>query len=43
MIQTNEPQEPISENVPRYDAFYQVYRSLYPALKENFKQLAAAE
>lgn len=43
MIQTNPPQEPIPENVPRYEAFYQVYRTLYPALKENYKLLARAE
>lgn len=41
MIQTNAPQEPIPENVPAYEAFYQVYKGLYPALKDNYKQLAA--
>lgn len=43
MIQTNEPQPPISENVPKYEKFYQVYKSLYPAMKENFKLLSQAE
>ena len=43
MIQTNQPQNPIAENVPQYESFYQVYKSLYPALKENFKLLAKAE
>ena len=40
MIQLNPAQEPIPENVPRYEAFYQVYRSLYPAMKDRFKALA---
>lgn len=43
MIQTNPPQDPIPENVPRYEAFYRVYTSLYPALKANFKQLSTVE
>ena len=43
MIQTNQPQNPIAENVPQYESFYQVYKSLYPALKENFKLLVKAE
>ena len=43
MIKTNDPQDPIPENVPKYDGFYQVYKSLYPAMKENFKLLAKAE
>lgn len=40
MIQINPPQLPIPENVPQYEHFYQIYTSLYPALKENFKLLA---
>ena len=40
MIQLNPAQEPIPENVPRYEAFYQVYRSLSPAMKDRFKALA---
>ncbi len=43
MIQLNPAQEPIKENVPKYEAFYQVYRSLYPALKDRYKALAAVE
>ena len=43
MIQTNPPQDPVPENVPRYEAFYRVYASLYPALKANFKQLSTVE
>ena len=40
MIQTNPPQQPIPENVPKYERFYQMYRSLYPVLKDSFKQLS---
>lgn len=40
IIRTNEPQEPIAENIPEYARFYGMYRSLYPALKECYKELA---
>ena len=40
MIQLNPAQEPILRMCPQYEAFYQVYKSLYPALKENYKLLA---
>ena len=40
MIQTNPPQEPILENVPKYEKFYQMYRSLYPVMKDSFKELS---
>lgn len=43
MIQTNPPQEPIAENVPQYEKFYQIYASLYPVLKERFKALQTIE
>ena len=41
VIRLNEPQEPIAENVPKYDAYYQMYKKLYPALKDCYKELAA--
>ncbi len=41
MIESNPPQEPIAENVPEYEKFYQLYVSLYPSLKDRFKALAA--
>ncbi len=41
MVQSNPEQGPIEENAAKYEASYQVYRSIYPALKENFKKLAA--
>ena len=40
MVTVNPPQEPIEANVKEYEKFYRVYTGLYPALKENFKQLA---
>lgn len=42
MIRLNPPQEPIPENVPQYEAFYRVYTSLYPALKESYQLLKNA-
>jgi len=41
VIRLNEPQEPIAENVPKYEAYYQMYKKLYPALKDCYKELAA--
>ncbi|MDL2236434.1 xylulokinase [Christensenellaceae bacterium OttesenSCG-928-K19] len=32
--------EPIAENVKIYNDYYQTYKSLYPALKDNFKKQA---
>ncbi len=40
LIKVNPPQAPIPENVEKYEKLYRVYTGLYPALKENFKQLA---
>ena len=40
VIKTNPPQNPISQNSAEYEKFYKVYRSLYPALKNNFSELA---
>ena len=41
LVQVNEPQSPNQEQVAVYEKFYQVYRGLYPALRENYKALAA--
>ena len=30
----------IRENIPKYDTYYQMYRKLYPALKDFYKELA---
>ena len=43
MIQTNPPQEPIAENVPKYEKFYQMYRSLYPVMRDSFKELSTLD
>lgn len=40
VIKTNSPQNPISQNSAEYEKFYKVYRALYPALKNNFSELA---
>ncbi|MCH5283257.1 MAG: xylulokinase [Treponema sp.] len=40
VIKTNPPQNPISQNSAEYEKFYKVYRALYPALKNNFSELA---
>ncbi len=41
VIKLNEPQNPIAANSSEYEKFYAVYRSLYGALKENYKALSA--
>lgn len=41
VIRTNPPQSPIKENIPEYEKFYQMYRSLYLALKDSYQKLAA--
>jgi len=41
MIKRNPAQEPIAENVPKYAAVYDLYKKLYKANKELFKDLAA--
>ena len=40
VIKTNSPQNPISQNSAEYEKFYNIYRALYPALKNNFSELA---
>ena len=40
VIKTNPPQNPISQNGAEYEKFYNIYRALYPALKNNFSELA---
>ncbi|MBR3764895.1 MAG: xylulokinase [Clostridia bacterium] len=41
MIKRNPTQNPIEENVPKYAAVYALYKKLYQANKELFKDLAA--
>jgi len=40
MIRINNVQEPIAEHVPKYAKVYEIYRKLYPANQELFKELA---
>lgn len=43
VIKTNPPQNPISQNSTEYEKFYNIYRALYPALKNSFSELAKIE
>lgn len=43
LIDVNPPQEPIAGNVEKYEKLYKIYTGLYPALKENYRQLAELE
>ena len=38
MIQTNPAQQPDAQASEQYERFYQVYQSLYPALRESFQR-----
>ena len=40
LIGVNAPQAPIAENMDKYEAFYAIYRALYPALKTQYQALA---
>ena len=39
MIRVNPAQQPMAENVPQYARVYEVYRKLYGANRELFKEL----
>jgi xylulokinase len=39
-VKTRDESSPSSKRHAEYDAYYQLYRSLYPSLKEHFKTLA---
>lgn len=41
VIRTDKVQEPVQENIPQYETYYQLYRTLYPAMQEQFAALAA--
>ncbi len=43
IIGTDKICEPIEDEAKVYDAYYKVYTSLYPALRENYKALASVE
>ena len=40
-VRTGENQQPVPENSAAYEPFYQLYRELYPALRDSFHTLAA--
>jgi len=40
IVKTDKVQSPNKENVPEYEKYYQLYREIYPALKEKFAKLA---
>lgn len=40
IIRTNPSQQPIAQNSDRYEQFYALYCSLYPALKDGYAKLA---
>ena len=40
-VRTGENQQPVPENSAAYEPFYQLYRELYPALRNSFHALAA--
>lgn len=42
VVKFNPAQSPIAENSDRYEQFYQIYRGLYPALKDSYKALSEA-
>ena len=40
VIRTNPPQNPVAEQSAEYEKFYQIYKSLYPALRDAYHNLA---
>lgn len=40
VVATDKVQEPNAENVPVYESYYQLYREIYPAVKEQCRKLA---
>lgn len=40
VIEVNKIQEPNTQNVGEYEKYYQLYREIYPALKESFSKLS---
>lgn len=40
VVSTDKIQQPNAENVPKYEQFYQLYREIYPAVKEQLQKLA---
>lgn len=40
VIEVNKIQEPNAQNVGEYEKYYQLYREIYPALKDSFSKLS---
>ncbi len=40
IIEINKVQEPNAQNVGEYEKYYQLYREIYPALKDSFSKLS---
>ncbi|MBQ8568871.1 MAG: xylulokinase [Oscillospiraceae bacterium] len=40
IITADKVQEPVAENIPQYEKYYQLYTQIYPAAKENCAKLA---
>ncbi|MCD7740598.1 MAG: xylulokinase [Ruminococcus sp.] len=40
VVEVNKICEPNKENVPKYESYYQLYREIYPAIKEQCAKLA---
>ncbi|MBS6445086.1 MAG: xylulokinase [Ruminococcus sp.] len=41
IIKTDKVQAPINDNIPKYEKYYQLYREIYPAIKEQCQKLAS--
>jgi xylulokinase len=40
VIKPERVQEPVKENLPKYEKVYALYKRLYPVMKNSFKELA---
>ena len=40
VIKINKTQQPDAERVPKYEEYYQLYREIYPVLKDKFEKLS---
>ena len=40
LIKTKNVQQPVAENTAAYEKFYNIYKGLYPALKDSFAALS---
>ena len=40
IVKIDKTQTPKAENIPEYEKYYQLYRKIYPQLKNSFAELA---